>query len=397
MALKHERPHLVVVPVNYPDEANPMKGIFYRRQALALSETGLDVTVIAVQIVTLLQLFKNPFRLLKMARSDESEGGFREIRCTAIQWRPGSEAAIVAAHSRALIRELKRFSRIDLLQAHVGWFAGASTARAARALKLPYIITEHSSLILSPEGVSAYRRDALADAYHGAHANIAVSRFLKTAMETHFSAPRVEVIPNGVDGYFFHPAVRQKTENTIFSAGNLKASKGFRELITAFAEIDSRYHLSIAGSGSIDFTEELHQLVADLKLTDRVTFTGRLNAEALRDEMQRACCFALPSYHETFGVVYIEALACGLPVLAGKKGGHTEFITSERGVLVDAHDHVDVVRGLNELVGSLASFDPAVLRNGILEEFGHDIVAARMRNLIDRVLEGELLDGEHRR
>ncbi len=393
----HKCPHLVVVPVNYPDAKNPMKGIFYQRQALALAESGIDITVVAIQLISLLEVFRNPLRLLALTRSETRTGRLTEIRRTALVWRPGSESAVVAAHRQMLLRELKKLNHIDLLQAHVAWFAGVSTAEVARKLKLPYLITEHSSLIVSSKGFSAYRQDGLRHAYQGAHVNIAVSHFLKNAMEANFDAPRVEVIPNSVNGSFFHPAGRQKKEKIIFSAGNLKPSKGFRELIRAFAQLDSAYELRIAGSGSAQFTAELQQLVHALQLTERVVFTGQLSAEALRDEMQQAACFALPSYHETFGVVYIEALACGLPVLAGNVGGHTEFITPDRGVLVDVHDASSLIDGLSDLMQRVDTFDRNALSAGILGQFGHTIVTQRMCDLIGRVLEGKLLKSENGR
>lgn len=392
----HKCPHLVVVPVNYPDAKNPMKGIFYRRQALALAESGLDVTVVAIQLVSLLEALKNPMHFRAFRRSATQTGTLTEIRVKAMVWRPGSEAAIVAAHRKIVLRELKKLNHIDLLQAHVAWFAGVSIAQVARKLGLPYIITEHSSLIVSSKGFSAYRQDGIRSAYQGAHVNVAVSHFLKNAMEANFDAPRVEVIPNSVDGSFFHPADRQKKEKIIFSAGNLKPSKGFRELIAAFAHIDEAYKLRIAGSGDDAFTQELALLVGALKLSERVTFTGQLTPEALRDEMQNAACFALPSYHETFGVVYIEALACGLPVLAGNLGGHTEFITFDRGVVVDVHDQASVIGGLRDLINRIDTFDCKALRAGVLAEFGHTTVTQRMRNVIDHTLKREFLDGENR-
>jgi glycosyltransferase involved in cell wall biosynthesis len=374
-----------------------MKGIFYRRQALALAESGLEVTVVAIELISVLTLLKNPLRIFNLSRSMNQSGKLCEIRVVAALWRPGSESAVVKKHQHLLLRELQMLPHIDLLQAHVAWFAGVSTAAVALQLKLPYFITEHSSTVLVPKGFSAYRQDGLRRTYQGAHVNVAVSYFLKNAMEANFDAPRVEVIPNSVDGSFFHPADRQKAKKIIFSAGNLKPSKGFRELIAAFAQLDPIFELRIAGSGSAQFTSELQQLVHTLQLTERVIFTGQLSAEALRDAMQQALCFALPSYHETFGVVYIEALACGIPVLAGNVGGHTAFITPDRGVLVDAHDPASVAAGLQALIARLDSFDCTGLRAGILAEFGHTAVTQRMRDLIDHVLKGELLEGEHSR
>ncbi|MCP4457997.1 MAG: glycosyltransferase family 4 protein [Cytophagales bacterium] len=82
---------------------------------------------------------------------------------------------------------------------------------------------------------------------------------------------------------------------------------------------------------------------------DKIEWLGELSREQVRDEMWRCSFYVLPSRHETFGSVLLEAMACGKPVVASRCGGPSEIVTDEVGLLCkneDVEDLADAIKGM---------------------------------------------------
>jgi glycosyltransferase involved in cell wall biosynthesis len=101
--------------------------------------------------------------------------------------------------------------------------------------------------------------------------------------------------------------------------------------------------------------------------------------------MWGANCLVLPSLLETFGVVLIEALATGLPVISTRSGGPEDIVTPEVGVLVEPGD----VPGLANALGTMreaATHDPQALRAQAIRRYGYEAVGAQLREVYQRAL-----------
>ena len=146
------------------------------------------------------------------------------------------------------------------------------------------------------------------------------------------------VVPAGVDIERFRPtdqaearkALGLTERNIILYAGRIEPLKGLDILIGALAGIEdtSDTRLVIVG-GSLGADGEINRLkalVRDLDLHRKVTFAGAVSHIDLPDYYNAADVFVLPSYHESFGLVALEAMACGTPVVASRVGGLTSFV-----------------------------------------------------------------------
>ena len=143
-----------------------------------------------------------------------------------------------------------------------------------------------------------------------------------------------KVIPNGVDTFrFIEPVLREvKSEKVILCAAALTEGKGHRFLFDAVWKLDSTTRLLCAGRGPLKDALTHHPL----------TQAGRVEfVEVSPDQMpylyQTADAFSLASPMETFGLVFLEALACGLPVVA-HDGPRQRFVVGETGFFCDVHD-----------------------------------------------------------
>lgn len=136
----------------------------------------------------------------------------------------------------------------------------------------------------------------------------------------------------------------------IFSAGTLHERKGYKHLIAAFKKIVGQFDnlkLVIAGEGPE--RPALEKLIKNLDLEKRVVLLGQRND--IPELMQAGDIFILPSLKEAFGLVILEAMQNGLPVIASRVGGIPEIITSEKiGLLTEPADKNSLVKALQKLL-----------------------------------------------
>ena len=175
-------------------------------------------------------------------------------------------------------------------------------------------------------------------------------------------------LPPGVDLNRFVPAAKSfelqkkwgiEDSPVIVSIGRLVARKGSDQLIKAMPEVLKNFprcKLLLVGVGN--YQKQLEKLVRNLKLQDSVIFTGRVAHESLPDYYRLGDIFAAPCRSrygglevEGLGIVYLEASACGVPVIAGKSGGAPDAVLDGKtGLLVNGRNYHEVGAALIKLL-----------------------------------------------
>jgi phosphatidylinositol alpha-1,6-mannosyltransferase len=209
--------------------------------------------------------------------------------------------------------------------------------------------------------------------------------------------PRI-VIPPGVDPERFRPidareraAVRRKyridpERPLIVGLSRLVPRKGFDVLIRALAGLDDSVQLAIGGSGRDE--RRLMDLAVSHQVHPRVRFLGRVPDDELAPLYASADVFAMPCRDrwagleaEGFGIVFVEASACGVPSVAGRSGGsHEAVVDGETGFVVEPRD-VDAVRGaLARVLGddALRARMGAAARERAVRELSYDVLVAKL-------------------
>ena len=183
----------------------------------------------------------------------------------------------------------------------------------------------------------------------------ACSNYLARVVESTYnlSSQIVKTVYNGTD--LVKPNKNAALVNLpyVFAFGRLEYHKGFDLLIEAFSIIKhDNMQLIIAGSGSSEV--DLKALVNNLKLQDQIKFIGRVGKSQIDSYTQNALCNVTPSRREPFGIVVIEAIASGRPILATNVGGIPEIFKKEFGILVEPNVE-DLAEGLKELLNEFKS------------------------------------------
>jgi len=287
--------------------------------------------------------------------------------------------------------------KFDIIHAHYAHPPGFVAVLLGKIVKKPVIITCRGSDIheyTEKNYPDKLRRSRVLYSIKNAVYLICVSNFLKRkVISLGIDDAKVTVIPNGVKSRMFYPidsSVARKQINLpidkklLVNVALLTPIKGTKYLIDAFAELTKRRNdvlLLIIGDGPL--RAELENQVLALNLDGHVRFLGFIPNEELVFWFNAADLFVLPSLGEGFGIVLIEAMSCGIPIVASNVGGIPEIINEDNlGVLTTPGD----IKGLSSCI--LQALNKTWDRNRLIERskyYSWDNVARLTSDIYERI------------
>jgi glycosyltransferase involved in cell wall biosynthesis len=389
---------LIIPPGRYVTKERPLSGIFQYHQARALQRSGVQVGVIAPEPRSLRLLKRGAAGWTRGVEFDNSQG-IPTYRYQGWGWVPGRTPHLVAWFRLVIGKSL--FNRYvaeqgvpDVIHAHNALYAGVIAARIREEHGVAYAITEHSSRY-ARGGVRHWQISLVKDALRNAAVRIAVSPSLGTLLEAQFGkvACPWEWIPNILDGTFertpFPSEKRRNAEGTFrfLNIASLVEIKGHAGLLKAFAHRfggNNSIQLRVGGDGPL--LSELEASARDLGIASQVVFLGMLSREQVRSEMQACDAFVLSSHYETFGVVLIEALAYGKPVVATAGGGPECIVNAENGILVPPRDVTALGNAMEKILRGIDAYNETLIRQDCIARFGEGAIVEKLRSVYDRTL-----------
>ena len=412
--------NIVILPSWYRSLENPESGVFIRQQAIALArhfpqhrifislpapaQNPLQISLRNPQrweifrrhLSSLRDLYHSPkwfiWHFLRLLNGSEvfvysTPEGYFEVMTPCVTWSErflqGNARGLLAAHRNNLNYIEAHFGPPDILHVHVTWPAGEIGCQLSLERNIPLLITEHMGPFPFQTRdfltVSGTLTPLLKRPLEQADAVIAVSASLARRMRE-LGVKRVDVIPNCVDELLFTPTRQEPSQEFLFvCVGHLCQDKGIDDLLAAFALIVSQLpegaRLQIIGDGDVNYYK---QQVFSLGIEKQVDIIGALPHRALPAYLQKAHVFVLPSYHESFGVSYIEALACGKPVIATRCGGPEDFVSEVNGCLIPFGDRHILASTMKHMMQTVDKYDPMKIRQDCLARFSSGSVAQQL-------------------
>lgn len=239
------------------------------------------------------------------------------------------------------IRLINECGKFDLIHVH-DWLTAFCAKTLKWSFKIPVVCTMHATEYGRNGGINTVTQRYISATEwmltYESWKVVACSNYMKSQINKLFSTPeeKIWVIPNGInvdkfdfefDWLSFRRKYAMDNEKIIFCIGRHVFEKGIHLLIEAAPSIISRYNDSkfiIAGTGPM--TEELKDRVRYSGLEDKFLFTGYMD-ESEKDKLYRVSSAAVfPSLYEPFGIVALEAMAAGCPVVVSDTGGLSEIV-----------------------------------------------------------------------
>lgn len=384
--------HVLLLPSSYPTRSHPVSGVFVQQQAEALFRAGVKVGVIypdfrSMRDIDVAALPDNHFQISFSQENGVPTYAFcgwniPRLRLEPFLWRKQA--------SRLFKRYTDQFGKPDLIHAHNILWGGVSAMSIAEQAGLPFIVTEHTSSFACGL-IRSWQEQFIYQVMKEADCLWTVSGKLAEQVQKYAMGRKIEVVPNMVDTeYFIRPSVpRTNCPFRILTVAMLSHVKGIDVLLRAFARAFDRTEniiLEIGGDG--EQKEDLHKLAKMLHLENQVRFLGLLSREQVRSAMWRANVFALPSYVETFGVVLIEAMATGLPVVSTRCGGPEDIIDPKVGWLIKPGDVEELAAVLRNTYVSYHEIEKkeSDIRNYAVTHFSGEMIAGTLLKHYQNIL-----------
>jgi teichuronic acid biosynthesis glycosyltransferase TuaC len=360
-----DRIDLIVFSSLFPSAARPGAGLFIRERMFRVAQHR-PLAVISPQPwfpgQSLIRLLRPGYR--PQAPAVEIQSGIRVYHPRFLSI-PGFLRQLdgwsMALASFGLMRKLKR-QGAQLIDAHFTYPDGEAATRLGSWLSLPVTITLRGTEM--PHSKNPVLRPRLSRTLESAARIFSVSDSLRRlAIELGADTAKTEVVGNGIDTARFHPvdraAARQKyalpmDAKVLISVGGLVERKGMHrviEVLPALIEHHPDLHYVIVGGASPegDNRAELEAQAAKLGLVDRVHFLGSMPSDDLKWPLSASDVFVLATRNEGWANVFLEAMACGLPVVTTDVGGNAEVVCREElGSIVPFGDATALQQALDQ-------------------------------------------------
>lgn len=388
--------HILILPMYYPEkDSSPHRGYMFYEQAMQIAQAGCRVGLAFVEQRPTKNFTWKRFRQEShFQTSTEDNGTFVTLRMHA--WNPKlstrAGGLIWSRLTMMLVRNyIRKYGKPDLIHAHFGLWAGYAANRIYERYGIPYVVTEHASSI-NGGNAPAWQNLILQKAYGNAGKVICVGTLLRQNVCRYVAnEEKVTVVPNFVDlstfGQSPHPTEKEK-RFTFISIGNLSKLKGFSELLDAFKQgFNDLPQVSLFIVGDGEEAEPLKEKIRALQLEKQVTLTGRLGRNEVAGLLATCDAFVLASYTETFGIVFIEAMATGMPAIGTVCGGPKDIIIPGSGYLVEPGNIQELANKMRMLYDNYEQFDKAEIQQSIAARFDFRLAGSKLKEIYLQVLE----------
>lgn len=336
--------------------------------------------------------------------ADSDDGGVRVLRVPVLFRKeldtanfPSMLAYLPAAGWRAA--RMKRKMRFDVVNTHFVVPTGPVGQWIADRYGVPNVLSVHGGDLYDPsKKMSPHRhawvRGPIRRLLRRADAVIAQSNNTLGNVKTIYGVDRpVDLIPLGID----RPPMMDRVPASVFglpddafilvTIGRLVARKQTTQLVAALTHSGVlNAHLLVVGDGPDK--EPVQRAAAAQGVANRVHLLGRLNEADKYRALAAADVFASTSQHEGFGLVFLEAMALGLPVICYDHGGQTDYLTTgETGFVLrlnDVHSFATAIRTLSQSADRGRAIGESNARR--VEEFFIDRCATRYESVLDRAI-----------
>lgn len=357
---------VLVLSHMYPVNCNPVNGIFVHEQVKALSEAGIKVRVVSPKPWApwpIKHLSKKWKAYSEIPEQDDIDG-IPVYYPKYLTYPKGLFFASSGKHMyrgiRDTVAKIHKEFPFDIIHAHVALPDGNAASMLARDFGCPFVVTIHGQVFQQTIFRNHNCRNEIGRTLRRADKVITVSTKLKRIGMEAFPEvkEKILVVSNGIDPKEIEERgselqiTSEKAKPIVLSVSNLIETKGIDLNLKAIAKLREKYpdiQYTVVGDGHK--RKALEDLTSQLGLEKHVKFVGRVDHKTVFSYMSKCDVFSLPSWKEGFGVVYLEAMACGKPVIGCRGEGIEDFVEDKvNGLLVQPKDPDSLAEAMDFLL-----------------------------------------------
>lgn len=359
---KHQKAGVLVFTSVFPNSAQPGLGLFVRERMFRVGEVR-PIRVVApvpwFPLQSLVRRWKPHFRPMPPRREIQQGVEVLHPRFLSV---PGTlkwlDGWFMALASLGMVRRLRKEFDFKVIDSHFAFPDGFAAVVIGRILRLPVAVTLRGTEV--PLSRFPWRRRLMVAAVNRADRVFAVADSLKRHLgRLGARTGHIMRVGNGVDGARFRPMEKAEARRrlniperarVLIGVGTLCERKGFHRIIELLPGLVSRHpdllYLIVGGSGPEgDWSDRLRARAQALGVADRVRLLGHRDPEELSRLLSAADLFVLATRNEGWANVFLEAMACGLPVVTTDVGGNSEVVCNPELGTVVPFDDPDALSG----------------------------------------------------
>ena len=367
-----------IIPQGYPDEYKSNLTPFIKNQIIQLKNKGYRPIVLYIRLLPLKNLFVQKPREKKNVIENDGVHYTRNQRlikgCSHINSIRYKEKL-----STIVDECLEEYGKPLCLMSHFSQYSGYAAASISEKYNIPLVNIEHAGWLLK-DNIGKYETKKLKFTYEKSKIFVCVSEALRESIKEKIKATELDtklrVIPNMIENRFVYYRIPQRKRFIFFSAGNLYPGKRFPMLINAFSKaFSAQENVSLVIAGDGKERRIIERLIKKNKREQQIILLGALTREEMLKQYILCNCFVLPSEHETFGIVYREALAIGRPVITTDHQGFKGNLWDERfGIRIPIDDCEALVKSLIKMKNHSSDYNCEEISQICREKYAADNV-----------------------
>lgn len=390
--------HVLVVALSFPSLGNPYRCPFIKEQVLQLCKTVERVTVLCP--TTIVPSFAKRFRRDPVQAPIPECYSLIDGKCHVLfpryvkapgYWFLGWTKARWVHLVGKTVTDLNKSHPVSLIHAHSGSVSAWASLVVSRRHNIPLVVTYHGSEVHDRLKCRRKGWQMCRDVFQQAQLNLPVSRDLESILRRHVEPKgQCETLLLGVDQARFYPSSEPKQEKSVLFVGHVRQAKGIFDLLMAWKKVKTACPDSVLKIVGNDCTGgEFLKRITSLDLANSIKILGPIPNHTIPDVMRGSSLFCLPSYGEGTPVSVMEAMSCGLPIVATRVGGVPDIVIhNQTGLLVDKGDIQNLADALIFLLGNpdvMDKFSQAA-RMFACENFDGEKSAKHLVNLYEELL-----------
>lgn len=382
--------HILIIPSWYPTKQNNINGIFFKEQAKAIAESDKrnKVGVISATYTSIISAFKSrsfKYGYIKIENYNFKEYIFSFPAFPKNKYYNQKFASYMC--KKLFISYIEENGLPDIIHLHSFEFAEL-VLWIHQTYNIPYIYTEHATAFYN-DIITQKEKKSIMQLVEKSSLNFAVSQELANFLSNMFKS-KFLFIPNFIDVSYFKCKNNIKNNElfTFINIAGLQPNKNHVLLLYAFQEFQKKYpksRLFIYGDGPEK--EMLVSLSSELNIQEKVIFGGKIGREEVKNNLCKSHCFILSSKVETFGVVAIEAMSCGIPVISTKNGGTESIITNKSVGILCEQDVDSMFTVMEEIYLKYDSYNSLQIRQHIIDNFSEEAIVKKLINNYKNILD----------
>lgn len=387
--------NILFLPSWYESDSEKNAGVFFTEQALTLKKLGNNVTIAIVDILNYPYKSDKPkFKVFKEVRH-----GIDVYRIIVPSYMTGHIPGVFFSYYARYYKKLFKYMlaqglSFDVMYAHSFWHAGYIATLLKKEFNLPLIVQEHRSMLITGEfsgKVNKYLKATVdnSDAFYCVSNKLRDNVYSRTGLRK-----GIEILPNMVDDLFQYKTLNNDKFTYTF-IGTLNENKRIIQLLNCFEKVcesNNNVVLKIAGDGpQLDQVNEI--INGSEVLKKAVSVLGLLPREKVLDLLSETNVLVLPSAFETFGVVCIEAMAVGRPVICTRNGS-ADFVDDSNGILIDVDSDDHLIDAMRKIYQNYSKYDQQLISEKCVKAYSSTSVMSAVISEMNRLKSKNVADKE---